>query len=96
MTRKPEIEIETTAAELANALWGHLPSYHGIEDLSLGCYEGTKIPVRKVPADAPVVLKVGRGWTLIEDRDGGWIADRFGPTLGYSWGKRAAAVLLKG
>ncbi len=62
-----------TAAHLALTMWGE-----DIETIAWGVYEGTSIPVRRVPADAVLTVEATRyGWR-ITDSDGGWIADRFG------------------
>lgn len=73
--------VEIKAADLAEALWGHYSWYKGLSDLSKGYYQGTRIPLRSVPADALLVVEIWSNGGLVSDTDGGWIADRFGPTL---------------
>jgi hypothetical protein len=80
--------IETTAEALCQALYGE-----SVSCLNRGCYEGTNIPVRQVPADAPVTLKAWSGGGSVTDQEGQWIADRFGPGLGHREAQRAAKAL---
>lgn len=99
-------KLTITAAELSQALcsgWdgGYRDSNYQDDAptacWSMGTYEGTKIPVRKVPGDAVLTLDLwhgqGGGFTgaTITDSDGQWIADRFGTTLGARQVKRIFA-----
>lgn len=90
------LTIKTTASELAKAIWGGSSWWSGFQTLNRGVYEGTSIPWRKVPAEARLVLHVARGGGRVEDFDGGWIADRFGPELGRRDVARAVKKLAPG
>ncbi len=74
---------EVTAEQLCRALWGV-----GAGDLNRGTYPGTKIPLRKVSPNTPITIIERGPQAVIQDRDGGWIADRFGPVLGVREWKR--------
>lgn len=69
--------IHTTAGDLARAVFGC-----DVSEFNRGFYKGTSIPLRAVPPDAPVTVTGKTSLAAIEDGQGGWIADRFGPTLG--------------
>lgn len=97
----PRAALWLSAGELAEALYSgwdgshRIPGYDQADPvavMSLGPYEGTSIPRRKVPASAPVSV-VDRGVVEVEDAEGGWIADRFGPVLGRREYIRAEAWL---
>lgn len=75
---------EVTAEQLCRALWGV-----GVDDLNKGTYPGTNIPIRKVPPNARVTVTERGPQAVVSDREGGWIADRFGPVLGVREWKRA-------
>jgi hypothetical protein len=50
-----------------------------------------KVPLRKVPLDAPIKLeppREGSSQLVVTDEEGGWIADRFGPILGVRDSKK--------
>lgn len=85
-TKRNEKTVKTTAGELSLALYG------SVDAMNVGFYEGTSIPVRKIPADAAVTLVSYSGGGYVVDSDGGWIADRFG-ALGHREAKRASAAL---
>lgn len=75
--------------------------------LNLGHYEGTKIPVRPIPGNLPLrvipsfqpgattreVGNIVRG--LVEDGQGGWAAERFGPDLSATETRRVARWIEK-
>ena len=69
--QKNHESIHTTASRLAE-----LVGYGGtLKAYNKGLYPGTRIPLRPIPENAPLVVYAnGR----VEDKDGGWIADRFG------------------
>jgi len=83
--------ITVSAADLCSALWGQPLAY-----VNAGCYEGTKVRVRQVPADAVLTVTpsaCGKGTSAsVSDSDGGWIADRFG-SLGARDLRRVVAYL---
>ncbi len=84
--------ITTTADSLARVLYGCSAA-----DLTRGhTYAGTNIPLRKVPADAVVTVRVqaNRASAMVSDADGGWIADHLGPALGARQIKKIAALTL--
>jgi hypothetical protein len=89
--KRVKARITTSAEALTQALWGK-----GVEVLNPRVvYPGTSIPMRKVPADAQVTVVTWRGGGLVEDNQGGWIADRFGPELGAREVKRVQGSLKK-
>jgi len=61
--------------------------------LSRGTYPGTSIRMRQIDDKAPVTLIVRRYGGRVEDQDGGWIADRFGPAVGVREARRCAEQL---
>ena len=75
--------IHTTAGELARAVFGY-----DVSEFNRGFYKGTSIPLRAVSPDAPLTVTGKTSLAAIEDGQGGWIADRFGPTLGARQIKR--------
>jgi len=76
-TPSHESIVEITANNLSHALFGEPISY-----MNLGRYPGTDIPLRPIPADTLLTVVYWSGGGLVQDSDGGWIADRFGPGLG--------------
>lgn len=56
-------------------------------------YPGTNFLIRKVPENSRVTLIIRRAGGRVEDQEGGWIADRFGPALSRTQAKHAAAEL---
>jgi hypothetical protein len=85
---EPQITVELTADALCRALYGE-----GVESINRGFYKGTKIRLRQVPADAHVLVHAWSGGGRVEDSDGGWIADRFGPGLGHREAQKAVRAL---
>ena len=84
--RRNEVSVHTTAGKLSEALYG------SADDMNWGTYPRTGIRVRKIQADAPVVLVAYSGGGFVTDSDGGWIADRFG-RLGHREAQRAVEAL---
>lgn len=87
--------ITITAASLASAMWGHMVG-DPIEALNNEVYKGTSIRARAVPADAILtIITSPTGAHTAHDSDGGWIADRFGPTIPqrYMAAIRSAAIV---
>lgn len=83
-----------TANELATALWGD-GTFAG---LNAGCYPGTKIRVRQVVGEHVLVIREdGRSPHVLDDGDGGWVAERFSlfttPRLGEREYRRVLAFL---
>lgn len=84
----------TTAGKLAEALWDCsaadlAPDTARPDGKGGWLYAGTRLPIRRVHEDAPVLLVVvthhdlaepnrGTGSGFVQDGAGGWIADRFG------------------
>lgn len=84
----PIAVYHTTAGVLARILFRC-----DVAELSRGYYEGTKIPLRKVDPSARIKFTLYRASGLIEDQDGGWIADKFGPWIGIRDARRCAEQL---
>jgi hypothetical protein len=82
----PPGNLRISAADLASALWDgqwSFPRHDPVSAVNLGTYPGTAIPLRAVPADAPLTVSWEDGCgALVTDADSGWIAERFGPRLG--------------
>lgn len=89
-SKAKEVAYKTTAGELAKILFGH-----DAARLAIGNYPGTDIPVRKVPNHAPLTFFLGETYGFVEDNDGGWIAEHFGPSIGLREARRCAHVLAK-
>jgi hypothetical protein len=81
---------ETTAGILSRIL------FNSENAMNEGYYEipefgNKKVPLRKVPLDAPIKLeppREGSSQLVVTDEEGGWIADRFGPILGVRDSKK--------
>lgn len=89
------LEIETTAGQLAAALYGAraydlLPEQVEVSARGNVVYTGTTSVVRRVSEDAKVTLVAGTGNGWVEGA--GWIVDRFG-ILGLREVERAIAGL---